>query len=354
MRRTAPFFVLASTLGLLACSDSPTDPAGLIDNPPEVEPPPEQLPRVPASAAIAFVSTRDSAQYIYVANADGSEVTRVMDGSSPAWSWDGRKIAFTRNSSSAGAAGIYVLDLDGPGLRYVGPGLDPTWSPDGRILFWRVRGWLSGYDLYVMNSDGSGLTHLFSSPGPIAPSVLAPLPRRAAWSPDGNSIAIGVQILHADGSHHLELEQPPDGPVRDPAWSPDGSRIGFVTNPGPSQICDWWTGCVPGPGMGKSSVIYRYHLPSADWEVIDAIYPAPAVLAGNPDWSPDGNRLVFDLREQSTVCVGHPCAPHKSDLRRIFALTVATGEVRRLIPEAENPAVADYEDYGPVWSRVAR
>lgn len=361
MRRTAPFFVLASTLGLLACSDSLADPAGLTDMPPEVEPPLEQLPRVPATAAIAFVSTRDGAEHIYVANADGSEVTRVMEGSSPAWSWDGRKIALVRKASSAGPAGIYVMNSDGSQLRYLAGGQNPAWSPDGRILLTRVRGWLTGYDLYVMNGDGSDLTQLFSSPettfwdGSISPFGVA-LPGRAAWSPDGRSFAYRaggiVWIRDSVGSNVREFEELPDDLVSDPAWSPDGSRIAFATHPGPWQICDWWSGCRPGPGMGKSSAIHSYHLASADWEVIDAISPATAVLAANPDWSPDGSQLVFDLRDLSTVCLGYPCPTREPDSRRIFTLSVATGEVRRLIADAANPTVAEYEDYGPVWSRA--
>jgi hypothetical protein len=78
MCRNATFLVLASTLGLLACSDALTEPVDL------VEPPPEKAPHVPATAVLAFVSTRDGAEYIHVANADGSGVTRVAEGSSPA------------------------------------------------------------------------------------------------------------------------------------------------------------------------------------------------------------------------------------------------------------------------------
>jgi Tol biopolymer transport system component len=244
------------------------------------------------------------------------------------------------------------MNFDGSGLRYVGGGHSPAWSPDGRVVFtgvsgfddnngWRVATWA----LYVMNSDGSGVTQLLdrSSSG------------RAAWSPDGRSMAFGGWILDADGSDLRELEALPDR-VSAPAWSPDGSRIAFMTDPGPWQVCVWLPdtfGCEPGPGVGKSSVIYSYHVAGADWEVIDAIYPAPAVLAANPDWSPDGSQLVFDMFDltRSPTCWGSGCPRFDPDRRRIFTLSVETGEVRRLIPEAANPAVADYKDYAAVWSR---
>lgn len=102
--------------------------------------------------------------------------------------------------------------------------------------------------------------------------------------------------------------------------------------------------------------MYSYDLTTAGRQVIEGIYPASLVLAANPDWSPDGSELVFDLLDPtlSGPCWGY--CPNAGQLvpRRIFTLSLETGEVRRLIAEAANPAFADYEDYGPVWARVVR
>ena len=362
MRRTAPLFVLASTLGVLACADSPTNPAG-----PQVESSPEQPPRVPATAALAFVSTRDGAEHIYVANADGSEVTRVTQGSSPAWSWDGRKIALVREASSAGPAGIYVMNYDGSALRYVGGGRSPAWSPDGRILFIEIHWGRTGV-VNVMNADGSGVTQLYSRGATTCAAwpctiTLVPEAGAAAWSPGARSIAFreGATVfrIDADGSDLRALDELPDL-GSEPAWSPSGSRIAVVTDPGVWKICSWVPGsqpgpCRPGPGIGKSSVVYSYDLATGARRVIPAIFPLSGAGAGNPDWSPDGSQLLFDLRDATLSCMGGGCPDAGSGgPRRIYTMSVETGEVRRLIPEAVNPAVADYEDLDAVWSRVVR
>lgn len=309
-----------------------------------------------AAVALAFVSTRDGPEHIYVASADGSEVTRVTEGSWPAWSWDGQRIAFVRNASSAGPGGIYLANSDGSDLKYVGPGFLPTWSPDGRIAFIRNPSHPPGFGLYVMNADGSGVTELLNHSW-LCPSsadcdqgyqIVLP-----TWSPDGRSIAFqaymgannrGVGSVNADGSEprllqaffDLQVEgvfRTSSGVNTRAAWSPDGSTIAVITgNP-------WLYATYP-------YVIYRYDIASRG---LEAVHTAPGIgvggAANHPDWTPDGSRIVFDASSHE----GDP-----RERRRIFTVSVETGEVRQLIPEAANPSVAHYSDFDAVWSRAQR
>src|SRR5205814_9520420 len=117
---------------------------------------------VQATAKIAFDSNRDGNFEIYVMNADGSGQRRLTRNPakdvSPAWSPDGRRIAFARDrGSTKPSSDIYVMNADGSRLRRLtrSPANDvsPAWSPNGRkIVFVSDRDNYS-YDnnIWVMN-----------------------------------------------------------------------------------------------------------------------------------------------------------------------------------------------------------
>jgi Tol biopolymer transport system component len=127
----------------------------------------------PNGERIAYTAYSGDRPYLAVMNADGSEQRRLGDVSlirrltgtaaaeeEPAWSPDGHKIAF----ASMDDGEIYAMKVNGSARTRLTntPGYDhwpPTWSPDGtRIAFTSEDS--KGSDIYVMNSDGSGLTNL--------------------------------------------------------------------------------------------------------------------------------------------------------------------------------------------------
>ena len=154
-----------------------------------------------------------------------------------AWSPDGRKLAFLYSSCGQFCFNLYVVNSDGSGLRNLtsklgaggyGPGAglasDPVWSPDGRkIAFVRLSKRLG---VYVVNADGSGMRNL--TPKPVG-TYASP-----AWSPDGRKIAFvslrddnsEVYVMNANGSGQRSLTRNPAFDD-DPAWSPDGRLIAF-------------------------------------------------------------------------------------------------------------------------------
>lgn len=147
MKRTSMItlpLMAAAAVAWVACSDTPL---GLREEPPPGETPPEvtpleETPGAPVDAQIAFVRTRDGSPHIYLAKADGSPVTRLVAGERPAWSWDGRRIAFQR------AGMIYVVNADGTNERRLATGSNPAWSPDdSRIVFDTEVG------IFVLNVD---------------------------------------------------------------------------------------------------------------------------------------------------------------------------------------------------------
>ena len=216
---------------------------------------------IAASGEIAYslrtYGTRgDDGWHIFVMRPDGSGVRNVTRGRSrcddvgPAWSPDGRVIAFR------GCGGINVIQADGTGLKSgIARGESPDWSPSGRrIAFSRYR----GGGISVVGRNGTGRRKLTAGNEDDFPN----------WSPDGGRIAFArhwkeVWVMNADGTGKRLLA---GRGASEPAWSPNGRKIVFNRNDG-LYLMD-------SDGSGQLS--------------LDA-------GGYSPVWSPDGQQLAFTV-----------------------------------------------------------
>lgn len=132
----------------------------------------------PDGKKIAFTSARDGQREIYMMNPDGSGQRRLkrsrFDSLLPAWSPDGKKIAYMEGTGDFTAT-IYAMNADGSVPRRVvrGQGQSPTWSPDGRRIAFADFN-QGNWQIYVVNTDGSGLRRLTSKGGNVEPAWQPP------------------------------------------------------------------------------------------------------------------------------------------------------------------------------------
>lgn len=187
----------------------------------------------PDSRKLALPSSRGDLESIYTVSADGTDLRRLThngNAGTPAWSPDGRTIAFVSDASNF-TDDVYLMNTDGSDQRQLTrsndhPGAtDPAWSPDSQKIAFIDE----NHALDVMRSDGSQ-GELVNSP-----PATSPLPSEdssPAWSPDGRTIAFAqkkanrslqIYLANADGSGKHQLTQQRLNAF--PSWSPDGRRV---------------------------------------------------------------------------------------------------------------------------------
>jgi dipeptidyl aminopeptidase/acylaminoacyl peptidase len=168
----------------------------------------------------------------------------------PAWSADGRRLAFDLEGRRLG-----VMDADGSNVRILSfPGVAaarPAWSPDGtRLVFQgRAGGVLR---LYVAAADGSGLRRLTRGAQP-------------AWSARGVIAFVRGGRLYRIRPDGRGLRRLTGAPASEPDWSPDSRQLVFVRR-------------------GRA---FRMALGGRPRRVTRR-------RANGPVWTPDGRWIVFD------------------------------------------------------------
>ncbi|MEP6920076.1 MAG: carboxypeptidase regulatory-like domain-containing protein [bacterium] len=250
---------------------------------------------------IVFVSSSTTSSNVSVMNADttGEINLNVLNNqcnsdaeSGPTWSPDGSRIAFSDCSNNINDdVNLYVMKSDGTGVTQVTnqpqQEIFPSWSPDGTKLTYTF-GECSGTDtlipeIFAIDATGANrrqLTHnsiidAYSDWSPNGSSIVF---ARANTS-DCNSSGFTAHIFRMDslGGNESQLTNTSTSSEVTPMYSPDGSKIAYS-----SQFDD----------PANNTFNENIYVMNADGTNQIKITP-DTIFAFKPTWSPDGTKLAF-------------------------------------------------------------
>lgn len=182
---------------------------------------------------------------LLVMKADGTEKIGIGHGWNPTWSPDGKKIAALECGGTdpfpCDNWEVFVEGSTGGGYARLTstPALDenhPAFSPDGKKIAFVNH---FGDEVYTMNADGSGRINLTNSDDS---SNCRDWDSRPSWSPDGRKILFDTDrygscsssnrellAIKADGTEPVRITNNPGTYDQDAAYSPDGRKIAYVS-----------------------------------------------------------------------------------------------------------------------------
>ena len=261
----------------------------------------------PNGDSILFEVRDGDEDQLFVMDADGANLTQLiaLDKEKsidwPSWSPNGDSILFKAYVAGEGSQ-LFVIDADGTNLtqltfleenksfelRHNTRFSSPSWSPNSDYIMFKAYVPDEGYQLFVMDADGTNFIVLNEDEFTGHPS----------WSPNGDYILLedGYQlfVMDADGANLTQLTFLEENKVIDrPLWSPNGDSILFQVRDGDED---------------------QLFVMDADGDNLTQLtFLNEEEILSHLSWSPsgeyiqfnvDGEYKIFDLMEKMIVSIG--------------------------------------------------
>jgi Tol biopolymer transport system component len=303
---------------------------------------------------VAFQSDPEGFGDLYAVDADGSDPTKLVESptenqpaftapEAPAFSPGGEKIAFQRTVGVA-YPDLYTVKPDGTGLTNVTDSDSvieelPAFSPKrDQIAYVRGPTHDQGYEIYVMDLDGTNQLNLTESVGNDMQPTFSPDGKRIAFvsNRDGPGVQVPlnteIYAMNADGSNQKRLTN--DAALDDyPTFSSEGMRVAFTRtgfrSPNDSDV---YVMNVDGTGLKRLT-----HYPAYDGQ--PAFVPGTDIVAFV---SPrDGDDDIYALRSDgtgltnltSTDSASEAAPTFSADGTKMAYASIRQGESGKLVEE---------------------
>ena len=243
---------------------------------------------------------------ISLIGSDGTHRRLLTIGSKPLWSPDSSMVAFIRDYGT-----VAVIGVGGGRVRSLGTGDSPAWSPDSRHLAAIVT--VQGRGQVVVLATANGSRRILGSPCTNTGVTWAPATAIASSVICGTGGQPGLQTVDpASGARRWLIH----GWLGSPAWSSGGKKLAFTVGTGVLTLAN-----------ANGSGVHELLVPPVGGETHPAWSPdgrsiaveaartnrlrgAPMLVVSPvklPAWSPDGKQLVGNLGDgDEDVVIAYP------------------------------------------------